>query len=86
LADTPFSPSRTQAEAEAHLYEGKEKFVTAAYRRKLAAREAYEADQKEKAADEARRDVTKQDGLMAFHRNLLNDNLEGEMFTARPFA
>jgi len=68
-----------EAEAEAHLYGDKEKFVTSAYRRKLEAREAYEAEQKRKQEEEAKGDVTKQDGLMAFHRNLLNDNLEGDL-------
>ena len=64
-----------EADAEAHLYGDKEKFMTGAYRRKLEAREEYEADLKRKEAEEARDDVTKRDGLGHFYSNLLDGNL-----------
>ena len=64
-----------EAEAEAHLYGDKEKFLTSAYRKKLQAREEYEAAQKAKEAKEAREDVTKRSDMSHFYSNLLHGNV-----------
>jgi coiled-coil domain-containing protein 55 len=64
-----------EAEAEAHLYGDKEKFMTSAYRAKIAARDEYEADLRRKDAEEAREDVTKRGGLGHFYANLLDGKL-----------
>ena len=61
-----------EAEAEAHLYSDKEKFVTSAYRKKLQAREEYEAAQRAKEAQEAKEDVTKRTDMSHFYSNLLH--------------
>ena len=61
-----------EAEAEAHLYGDKEKFVTSAYRKKLQAREEYEAAQRAKEAQEAQEDVTKRTDMSHFYSNLLH--------------
>ncbi|KAL1495289.1 hypothetical protein AB1Y20_017149 [Prymnesium parvum] len=66
-----------EAEAEAHLYADKEKFLTSAYRKKLAAREEYEAELKRKEVIEAREDVTKRADLSGFYSNLLHHSLAG---------
>ena len=66
-----------EAEAEAHLYGDKEKFMTSAYRKKLEAREEYEADLKRREAEEARNDVTKRGDLGHFYANLLDGRLAG---------
>ena len=64
-----------EAEAEAHLYCDKEKFLTSAYRKKLDARKEYEEELKRKEAEEAKNDVTKRGDLTGFYANLLNHNL-----------
>ena len=64
-----------EAEAEAHLYGDKEKFITAAYRKKMQAREQFEAEQKAKEAKEEREDVTKRKDLSHFYSNLLHGNV-----------
>ena len=61
-----------ESEAEAHLYGDKEKFVTAAYRRKMEAREEFEAEQKAKEAREDKEDVTKRKDMSHFYSNLLH--------------
>ena len=68
-----------EAEAEAHLYGDKEKFMTSAYRKKIAAREDYEAELKQQEAEESRNDVTKRDGLGHFYANLLDGRLAGDV-------
>ena len=67
-----------EAEAEAHLYGDKEKFMTSAYRAKLEAREEYEAELKRQEAEEAKNDVTKRGGLGHFYANLLDGRLAGD--------
>ena len=67
-----------EAEAEAHLYGDKEKFVTAAYRKKMEAREQYEAEQRAKEAREAKEDVTKRSDMSHFYSNLLHGRVGGE--------
>lgn len=67
-----------EAEAEAHLYGDKEKFMTSAYRRKLEEREEYEAELRRREAEEARDDVTKRDGLGDFYSNLVNGKMAGD--------
>lgn len=64
-----------EAEAEAHLYGDKEKFMTSTYRRKLEAREEYEAELKREEARDAKNDATKRGDLSHFYSNLLNDNM-----------
>ena len=64
-----------EAEAEAHLYGDKEKFMTSAYRKKLAEREEYEAELRRKEALEAKDDVKKRADLSHFYSNLLHNNL-----------
>ena len=66
-----------EAEAEAHLYGDKERFMTSAYKRKLEEREDYEAELKRKEAEEAKNDVTKRAGLGDFYSNLLHGNVGG---------
>ena len=67
-----------EAEAEAHLYGDKERFMTSAYKKKLAAREEYEAAQKAKEAADAANDVTKRADLSGFYSNLLHGTLAGD--------
>ena len=64
-----------EAEAEAHLYGDKERFMTSAYKRKIAERDEYEADLKRREAEEAANDVTKRSGLGDFYSNLLHGNV-----------
>ena len=66
-----------EAEAEAHLYGEKERFLTSAYRKKIEARNEYEAELKRREAEDAKNDVTKRGGLTHFYANLLDDNLAG---------
>ncbi|KAG8457358.1 hypothetical protein KFE25_014087 [Diacronema lutheri] len=63
-----------EREVDAELYEDKEKFVTSAYRAKLAERAAHDIALREQAELEARQDVTKRRDLSDFHRNLLFGN------------
>ena len=68
-----------EAEAEAHLYGDKEKFMTSAYRRKLDARQEYEAELKRKDEEDEKRDVTKRADLSGFYSNLLHGTLAGDV-------
>lgn len=64
--------AREQAAEEAANpeYLGKDRFVTAAYKRKLQERQVWQAEEDEKARIEAANDVTKKsDGLMSFYGN-----------------
>jgi coiled-coil domain-containing protein 55 len=63
-----------ERDADAEMYEDKEKFVTGAYRAKLAERAAYDVDLRRQAEVESREDVTKRTDLTDFHRNLLFGN------------
>ena len=63
-----------EREKEDHLYGDKEKFVTAAYKEKLAADAAFAAEQARADAAEAAADVTKRRDLSAFYSNLLTKN------------
>ena len=67
-----------EAEAEAHLYGDKERFMTSAYRKKLEAREGYEAELRKKEAEEDRDDVTKRGDLSHFYSNMLHGQLTGD--------
>ena len=67
-----------EAEAEAHLYGDKEKFMTSAYRKKLEAREEYEAELKRQEVEEQRNDVTKRGDLTQFYSSLLHNTLAPE--------
>lgn len=69
-----------EREVDKELYEDKEKFITGAYRAKLAERAAHDAKLREQAQLEAQQDVTKRRDLSDFHRNLLF----GDMAPAAP--
>ena len=73
-----------EAQADAHLYGDKEKFITAAYRQKLEARAAYEEEERRRAKREIEEDVTKRGGLMHFHRNLLQREQATNTQTSEP--
>jgi len=64
-----------EAEEEAHLYADKERFLTSAYRAKLAAREEYEAELAKQDAEDAKNDVTQKRDLTGFYSNLLSNSL-----------
>jgi len=64
-----------EAEEEAHLYADKERFLTSAYRAKLAAREEYEAELAKQDAEDAKNDVTQKRDLSGFYSNLLSNSL-----------
>eukprot|EP00897_Mesotaenium_endlicherianum_P004802 jgi/Mesen1/434/ME001000S10638 len=68
---------------EDHLYGDKEKFVTRAYREKLAEQQKLLEDERRREALEAAHDVTKKGDLSDFYRNLLNKN---EAFGAKVVA
>ncbi|CAI5527924.1 unnamed protein product [Closterium sp. Naga37s-1] len=55
---------------EEEEYAGKERFVTRAYREKLAERQRWLAEEKRKEAEEAANDVTKRTDLTDLYRNL----------------
>jgi coiled-coil domain-containing protein 55 len=59
---------------EDHLFGDKEKFVTAAYKAKLAADALFLEEEKAKDAAEAADDVTKRRDLSGFYANLLTKN------------
>ncbi|KAJ1625882.1 coiled-coil domain-containing protein 55-domain containing protein [Pavlovales sp. CCMP2436] len=63
-----------EQKVDAELYTDKEKFVTGAYRAKLAERAAHDVELRKEAAIEAKEDVTKRRDLADFHRNLLFGN------------
>eukprot|EP00850_Spirogloea_muscicola_P009184 SM000051S17544 [mRNA] locus=s51:277474:279874:+ [translate_table: standard] len=60
--------------AEEHLYGDKDKFVTKAYRQKLAEQKQWLEDERRREAAEAKNDVTKKSDLSDFYRNLLSKN------------
>ncbi|GAQ90199.1 hypothetical protein KFL_006120030 [Klebsormidium nitens] len=60
--------------AEAHLYGDKEKFVTGAYKRKLAEDAKWREEERRREEVEAAHDVTAKTDLSDFYRNLLNKN------------
>jgi len=64
-----------EAEQEADLYGDKERFMTSAYRAKLAARDEYEAELKAQDERDTKNDVTKRDDMSAFYSNLLHDRV-----------
>eukprot|EP00898_Chlorokybus_atmophyticus_P004181 jgi/Chlat1/4764/Chrsp308S00817 len=59
-----------EQEKEAHLYGDKDKFVTAAYKRKLAEDQKWIEDERRKELIEQAQDVTKRTDLNDFYRNL----------------
>lgn len=61
--------------AEDHLYGDKEKFVTSAYRAKLAERQAWLEEQKKKKEEEEANAVEKRGHMGDFYRNLLRSNV-----------
>ena len=64
------------AEEEEEGFEGKEKFITSAYKRKLAEREEWIKEEREREAKEKEEDVTKKTGgsflMGGFGRNMLS--------------
>jgi len=64
-----------EAEEEAHLYGDKERFLTSAYRAKIAAREEYEKGLAKQDAEDTKNDVTKKGDLTGFYSNLLLSTL-----------
>ncbi|CAI5483421.1 unnamed protein product [Closterium sp. Yama58-4] len=63
---------------EEEEYAGKERFVTRAYREKLAERQRWLAEEKRKEAEEAANDVTKRSDLTDLYRNLVGGDGEQE--------
>ena len=63
-----------EREKEDHLYGDKEKFVTAAYKKKLAEDAAFAAAERAADAAEAAAEVTKRRDMSAFYANLLTKN------------
>jgi coiled-coil domain-containing protein 55 len=61
--------------AEDHLYGNKEKFVTAAYKKKLEEEAKWKAVQKQKQADEEQNAVEKKGHMGDFYRNILRNNV-----------
>lgn len=70
------------AEDEEMQYEGKEKFVTSAYKRKLAEREEWVKEEKERERKEAEEDVTKKTSgaflFAGFGRNVLSGDSDSQ--------
>ena len=59
--------AKEQAEEDANeQYEGKDKFITSSYKRKLAEREQWAKDEAERSKREAEEDVTKKTGVGSF--------------------
>ena len=86
--------AREQAEEDAQEeYQGKEKFVTKAYKRKLEERKRWETEQEEKQREEEANDVTKKSANAAFanfytnlnqvQRGGVNDDVKLEQKTSR---
>ena len=75
-------------QAEEKEFEGKEKFITSAYKKKLAEREAWAKEEEERAKREAEDDVTNKKGgsfLYGFSRNVLmgvNDSKKDDKSTS----
>eukprot|EP00985_Skeletonema_marinoi_P019675 scaffold11388_cov185-Skeletonema_marinoi.AAC.2 len=75
-------------QAEEKEFEGKEKFITSAYKKKLAEREAWAKEEEERAKREAEDDVINKKGgsfLYGFSRNVLmgvNDNKKDDKSTS----
>jgi len=63
-----------EREKEDHLYEGKEKFVTAAFKKELIERKKWQAEQDKK--DAMQEDVTKKKDLSSFYSNILKIKTE----------
>lgn len=61
--------------AEDHLYGDKEKFVTAAYKKKLEEEAKWKAEQKSKEEEEERNAVEKRGHMGDFYRNILRNNV-----------
>jgi coiled-coil domain-containing protein 55 len=61
--------------AEDHLYGDKEKFVTAAYKKKLEEEAKWKAEQKQKQVDEEQNAVEKKGHMGDFYRNILRNNV-----------
>jgi len=70
-----------EREKEDHLYGDKEKFVTAAYKAKMARDAEWSAAERAREAAEAREEVTQKRDLSGFYANLLTKN---EAFGAAP--
>jgi len=76
-------------QAEDDEYEGKEKFITSAYKKKLEEREAWAKEEEERAKREAENDVTQKKGgsfLFGFGRNVImgvNDNNRDDISTSK---
>jgi len=67
-----------EREAEGDEFEDKEKFVTSAYKKKMAEMQALEEEEKRKEALEDALDVTKQSDMSGFYRNLYKQTLGSE--------
>ena len=63
-----------ERQKEDHLYGDKDKFVTAAYKAKLAEDAKWLAEEQAREAEEAAADVTKRRDLSGFYANLLTRN------------
>jgi len=61
--------------AEDHLYGNKEKFVTAAYKKKLEEEAKWKAEQRQKQAEEEQNAVEKKGHMGDFYRNILRNNV-----------
>ncbi|KAG7674989.1 hypothetical protein Ndes2526B_g07836 [Nannochloris sp. 'desiccata'] len=61
--------------AEDHLYGNKEKFVTAAYKKKLEEEAKWKAEQKQKQEEEEQNAVEKKGHMGDFYRNILRNNV-----------
>ena len=61
--------------AEDHLYGNKEKFVTAAYKKKLEEEAKWKAEQRQKQAQEEQNAVEKKGHMGDFYRNILRNNV-----------
>ncbi|XP_067931281.1 nuclear speckle splicing regulatory protein 1-like [Watersipora subatra] len=64
-----------EREAEGDEFADKEKFVTSAYKKKMAEMQALDAEEKRKEALEAAMDVTKQADMTGFYRNLYKQEM-----------
>ncbi|GFH07350.1 uncharacterized protein HaLaN_02137, partial [Haematococcus lacustris] len=73
-----------ERKAEDHLFEGKEKFVTAAYRKKLEEDKKWAEEQQKKDEEDERNAACKAGHMANFYSNLLTKNVA--MGTAKPPA
>lgn len=75
--------------ADEDEFEGKEKFITSTYKKKLEEREAWAREEEERAKREAENDVTQKKGgsfLFGFGRNVImgvNDNTKSDKTTSK---